>query len=825
MKRIGVVALAALVGPAWADEVRSVPSPPKDQRTSLYPSNRAPLLPSPLVKLPVGSIKPHGWLCHQLDLMRDGMTGRLPEISPWCTFENNAWTNPKGKGHSGWEEMPYWLKGFADLGRVTGDERILKESKKWIDAVLASQAADGWFGPEELRKSLKGNPDLWPHMLVLNCLQSWHEATGDPRILPFMTRYFKWELLFPEERFLDGYWPKVRGGDNLESIYWLYNRTGEKWLLDLAVKVHRRTFDWTTGVHNWHGVNVSQGFREPTIYWMQSHDNAHRRGAYRNYDIVMGMYGQFPGGGFASDENARPGYCDPRQGFETCSMVELMHSFEMLTRITGDTLWADRCEEVAFNSLPAALTPDQKGLHYLTGANMVQLDRKNKAPGVENSGTMLSYSPFGVYRCCQHNVSHGWPYFAEELWLATSDHGLCASLYAACEVTAKVADGTTVTITETTDYPFSDSIQLKLKTDAAVRFPLYFRIPKWSGPMTLRINDTLIDAEARPGEYLMISREWQDGDTVSLRLPMSIVATRWGKNHNSVSIYYGPLTFSLKIGEKWVKYGGPKEWPELEVYPTTPFNYGLVLNLFKPEASLKIERRAGPLPANPFTPDTVPITLIARGRRIPEWTLDANGLLHPLQDSPVKSKEPEEEIQLIPMGAARLRISAFPLIGTGEDAKQWVRPPRPPLASHCFENDTTEALNDGRLPKSSNDHDIPRFTWWDHKGTRKAIDNTTKWTDTEWVQYDFDKPRRLTVSQVYWFDDEPQKGGCRVPASWRLLYRSGEEWKEVPHPSKYGVEKDRFNRVTFDPVETTAIRLEVKLRPEFSGGILEWTVD
>ena len=199
--------------------------------------------------------------------------------------------------------------------------------------------------------------------------------------------------------------------------------------------------DWTTGVHNWHNVNLAQGFREPGVYYQQGREERFLRAAENNYQTIMGLYGQFPGGGFAGDENCRPGYTDPRQGFETCGIVEFMHSFEMLTKISGNPLWADRCEDIAVNSLPAALTPDLKGLHYLTCANQVQLDKENKAPAIQNGGTMFSYSPFERYRCCQHNVSHGWPYYAEELWLATPDRGLCASLYAASEVTAKVGEG------------------------------------------------------------------------------------------------------------------------------------------------------------------------------------------------------------------------------------------------------------------------------------------------------------------------------------------------------------------------------------------------
>ena len=139
--------------------------------------------------------------------------------------------------------------------------------------------------------------------------------------------------------------------------------------------------DWTTGVHDWHNVNLSQGFREPGVYYQQAQEERFLRAAENNYQTIMGLYGQFPGGGFAGDENCRPGYTDPRQGFETCGMVEFMHSFEMLTKISGNPLWADRCEDIAVNSLPASLTPDLKGLHYLTCANQVQLDKEQQGAG------------------------------------------------------------------------------------------------------------------------------------------------------------------------------------------------------------------------------------------------------------------------------------------------------------------------------------------------------------------------------------------------------------------------------------------------------------
>jgi len=120
-----------------------------------------------------------------------------------------------------------------------------------------------------------------------------------------------------------------------------------------------------------------------------------------------------------------------------------------------------------------------------------------------------------------------------------------------------------------------------------------------------------------------------------------------------------------------VRYGGTDDWPELEVYPTTPWNYGLVLDSENPASSLKLVRSDGPLPEQPFTPETVPLQIKAKAKKIPGWTLDKHGLVGKLGPSPVRSDEPVETVTLIPMGAARLRITMFPTIGSGPDAHDW----------------------------------------------------------------------------------------------------------------------------------------------------------
>jgi len=498
-------------------------------------------------------------------------------------------------------------------------------------------------------------------MIVLYALRSHYEATGDERVIPLMTRYFRWQMTIPLERFLPESWQKWRGGDNLDSIYWLYNHTGEAWLLDLARVNHERTADWSGGIPTWHGVNLCQGFREPAEYYEQTRDPRYLHAAQRNYDTVMDEYGQVPGGMFGADENCRPGHVDPRQGAETCSMAEFMRSFEMLLAITGDPLWADRCEEVAFNSLPASQTSDYKGLHYLTAPNMVQLDKEDKSPGLQNGGCMLAYNPWD-YRCCQHNVAFAWPYFAESLWMAVPGNGLAAAFYAPSAVNAKVGDGAEVRITEATDYPFGEAVEFRLSPARPVQFPFLLRIPRWCEGARIEVNGEALKVAAKPQSWVTLQRTWRGGDVVRLELPMKIQLTVWEKNKNAVSVSRGPLMYSLKIGEKWVRFGGTDEWPAYEVFPTTPWNYGLIVDQQEPAKSLAVAKKSGPLADQPFDVNAAPIELSAQARKIPGWQMEG-GLVGELPQSPVKSAEPVETITLIPMGCARLRISAFPAIG------------------------------------------------------------------------------------------------------------------------------------------------------------------
>ena len=529
-----------------------------------YVGNRLPLKPINFIKLPVGSIQPEGWLKKYLELQKDGLTGHLNEISAWLGKENNAWLT-QGGDH-GWEEVPYWLKGYGNLAYILKDQKMIDEAKIWLEGAFASQQPDGYFGPINERN---GKRELWAQMIMLWCLQSYYEYSNDQRVIDLMTNYFKWQLSVPDEQFLEDYWENSRGGDNLLSVYWLYNRTGDQFLLELAEKIHRNTADWTrpSALPNWHNVNIAQCFREPATYYMMTGDSTLLKASYNVHNLIRRTFGQVPGGMFGADENARMGSIDPRQGVETCGLVEQMASDELMLCMTGDPFWAEHCEEVAFNSYPAAVMPDFKGLRYITCPNQTVSDSKNHHPGIDNRGPFLAMNPFSS-RCCQHNHAQGWPYYAEHLILASPDNGIAAAMYAACKATVKVGDGNEITLHEQTNYPFEETIRFTVNTPKAVSFPFYLRIPSWTEGATIFVNGKKVAANPEAGQYACIHREWKDNDQVEIQLPMQLSMRTWQVNKNSVSVDYGPLTMSLKIDEDYVKKDsrataiGDSKWQE-----------------------------------------------------------------------------------------------------------------------------------------------------------------------------------------------------------------------------------------------------------------------
>jgi len=646
---------------------------PVESPSSVNPvaiKDRFPLVAGAFTSLPHGSVRPAGWLRRQLQIQANGLSGHLD--STWADVgPQSGWLG--GKGES-WERGPYFLDGLVPLAYLLDDARLKAKAQPYIDWTLDHQAANGMFGPVS-------NDDWWPRIVMLKVLTQYQEFTGDARVLPFIDKYFRYQLTELRKRPLRD-WGKFRWQDELLSVIWLYNRTGADSLLDLARLLHQQGYDWIAQYADFkytqrmtaeflkleegnglkdlalatHGVNNGQALKTGAVWSLVSGSNADRRAVLKMMDELDKFHG-LPNGMFSCDEHlAGP---DPSQGSELCTVVEAMYSLERSLAIVGDAALGDRLEKLAFNALPGTLTDDMWAHQYNQEPNQVECSLHHK-PWVSDGPESNLFGLEPNFGCCTANFHQGWPKFAASLFLLSGDRdseerdGLVAAVYAPCEVRT-VVRRVAVHVAEETDYPFRDTIRFTVHPEAAVRFPLSFRIPAWASRATLAVNGKLEPSPAIGG-FASVERLWQSGDRIELKLPMAPRITRWF--HDSVAVERGPLVFSFPVGESWVKLRDRGMTADWQVFPTGAWNYALNLDPAAGEKSFSVtESEVGEIP---FSAHHAAVRIDVKARKIPDWRAE-DGVANALPQSPVASNQPEETIALIPYAAAKLRITAFPL--------------------------------------------------------------------------------------------------------------------------------------------------------------------
>ena len=664
MKRIWLLILPFL---AMACKVQ----PPKV--TPHYLSNREPLTELKYLPLPLGSIRAEGFLLKMLELQRDGLTGHLDSIYEVVCGSNNGWLG--GVGDS-WERGPYWIDGLLPLAYLLDDPQLKQKAQKWIDWAIDHQRESGYFGPLPLPENapkIKGtqqnmSEDWWPKMVMLKVLQQYYTATEDQRVIKLMDKYFRYQLEMLDEFPLGHwtYWAEQRGGDNLAVVYWFYNLTGEEYLLSLAEKIHQQTFNWTqvftdnrirrlNPYPDLHCVNVAQGLKEPIIYYQQDPDSQYIQAVKEGLSALRDAHG-FVNGMYGGDEQLHGN--DPTQGSELCSAVEMMFSFESILPITGDVYYADYLEKIAYNVLPTQHNDDFTSKQYYQQVNQVDINFGQRNFSNDYFGSNV-YGVLTGYPCCVSNMHQGWPKFVQNLFYATNDRGVAALVYGPARAALKVADGQELTIIEETGYPFREEIAFRLKLDQPATFPFHLRIPEWCDGASITINkENPILHKA--GSIAILTRTWNTGDEVILKLPMRIQVSHWYEE--SVGIERGPLVYALKIREQWQEctdslYPNPY-W---EVKPLDPWNYGLSRKQLGDNwFTFKELQEPGEMPWNL---ESAPVAMTTTGYRIPVWQLyNGSAGKVPAPSVPNRYWDPPVEIVLIPYGCTTLRIAEFPLL-------------------------------------------------------------------------------------------------------------------------------------------------------------------
>jgi len=646
----------------------------------------------------LGTVTPEGWLLRQLTVQKNGLTGHIDALWEDLGAES-GWLGGAGEN---WERGPYFLDGLIPLAWSLGDAAQQQKAQRWIEWMLQSQRIDGFFGPAD-------NPDWWPRMVALKALTQYHEATGDERVLPFLDRYFRFQLeQLPQQPL--SMWSAARGQEQFLPMLYLYRQTGQEYLLELARLLRGQSYRWSeffrafpypqrthtylnrplfmaakrvTLISDWtarrlrrirapkpptkaqidksnasrflrvfhetHSVNLAMALKMPALDALFGGDPAGAEASQAGIDALTTHHG-LANFVFSGDEhlNGR----SPAVGAELCLVAEYLFSLETLLAVTGEARYADLLEQVAFNAWPATFTGDMCAHQYVQQVNQVEVSCKKRGwYDAYGEANLFGLKPnFG---CCAANMHQGWPKLLGSM-LMQHPRGITAALYAPCCVKLNML-GTIVQLTEQTDYPFDENILLRfdaIENEAnALECSLFLRIPAWSAAFELLLNGEPQHVSPKDG-FVELRRVFHSGDRIQLRLPMPLRIQK--EAEGGATLHRGPLLLALPIdAERHIVRGNPP-FADYELFPRSEWRFALV------ESELeRAQIRVCPPGDQPFGEDAPPLSVRLRLARAPHWPM----VRHSAGPVPQPFSAKEDalvERTLVPYGCTLLRIAQFP---------------------------------------------------------------------------------------------------------------------------------------------------------------------
>ena len=630
-----------------------------------------------LLPLAPGAVEPAGWLRDWAESARDGITGHLDEWHPvfadgWKGVPIQA-NNAKADG-TGWplEQSAYWLDGALRLGFALHDEALIKKIRARLDPVVDGvNQAD--FGTTFIHWKPGYKPDgfdNWAHSHMGRALVALYQGTGEQQVLDALVKVYANYPATMGNSNLKGL--EVSGLCNLDPMLETYSYSGDRRILDRVLQdvtqpeVALDIQAWAAGhLSPSHMVILYENIRLPAVVYPWTGDPSHLQAtlsAFRwldeNHMLPLGV---------VSGEEHASGIGAFRKT-ETCNVTAMLLSTSWMYRIQGHGDWGDRMERAFFNAGAAPVARDFQTMCYYQSPNRLHSAsmpcEQPLSPGPD--GNRFHHLGCPSVLCCVGAVNRIIPNFIIHMWMATQDNGLAATLYGPCTVAARAGAGVPVKVTTTTDYPFGDTVRLKVAPDKAVAFPLYLRIPAWCKEARIDLNGTPVAATPDHNGFVKITRTWDKEDLVVLKLPMHPEVVRGHETEFPAanrdyfkfepaevfqprrlpyaSVHYGPLLFALPI-------------PDVD--PNTPsaearWQYALDTDAGRKDGGITVDHQ--PMPAHWNWPLQAPVVLKAPARFFDWHPTDAQAL----PDRPVTGTT-AETIRLVPYGCTKFRISMFPV--------------------------------------------------------------------------------------------------------------------------------------------------------------------